>query len=69
MNLKQILGAVVFVIGLVLLGFGYRSSNAPMEQISNTVTGHYTHQTMWYIIVGIAAAVGGGLLVLFGSRK
>ena len=69
MSMTQILGAVALVIGLVLLGFAYQASNAPMEQVSDALTGRYTNQTMWYLIVGIAAAVGGVLLVAFGSRK
>ena len=69
MRMTQILGAVALVIGLVLLGFAYHASNAPMEQVSDALTGRYTNQTMGYLIVGIAAAVGGVLLVAFGSRK
>jgi Protein of unknown function (DUF3185) len=59
MSMTQILGAVALVIGLVLLGFAYQASNAPMEQVSDALTGRYTNQTMWYLILGIAAAVGG----------
>ena len=69
MRMTQILGAVALVIGLVLLGFAYQAANAPMEQVSDALTGRYTNQTMWYLIVGIAAAVGGVLLVAFGRRK
>jgi LPXTG-motif cell wall-anchored protein len=69
MSMTQILGAVALVIGLVLLGFAYQASNAPMEQVSEAITGRYTNQTMWYLILGIAAAVGGVLLVAFGRRK
>ena len=69
MRMTQILGAVALVIGLVLLGFAYQASNAPMEQVSEAITGRYTNQTMWYLILGIAAAVGGVLLVAFGRRK
>jgi LPXTG-motif cell wall-anchored protein len=69
MRMTQILGAVALVIGVVLLGFAYHASNAPMEQVSDALTGSYTNQTMWYLILGIAAAVGGVLLVAFGRRR
>ena len=69
MRMTQILGAVALVIGLVLLGFAYHASNAPMEQVSEAITGRYTNQTMWYLILGIAAVVGGVLLVAFGRPK
>jgi LPXTG-motif cell wall-anchored protein len=69
MRITQILGAVALVIGLVLLGLAYHASNAPMDQVSNAITGRFTDQTMWYLILGIAAAVGGVLFVAFGRRK
>jgi drug/metabolite transporter (DMT)-like permease len=68
MRMTQILGAVALVIGVVLMGLAYHASNAPMEQVSNAITGRFTDQTMWYLILGIAAAVGGVLLVAFGRR-
>jgi LPXTG-motif cell wall-anchored protein len=68
MKSGQITGIVVFAIGLVLLYFAYNASNAPVDQIANAVTGRFTNQTMWYLIGGIAAAIGGGLLFLFGRR-
>jgi hypothetical protein len=69
MTRGRIVGAVVFAVGAVLLGFAYHSSNAPLEQLSNTLTGRYSDHTMWYLAVGVAAVVGGGLLVMFGARK
>ena len=68
MRMTQILGAVALVIGVVLMGLAYHSSNAPMDQVSNAITGRFTDQTMWYLILGIAAAVGGVLLFAFGRR-
>ena len=68
MRMTQILGAVALVIGVVLMGLAYHASNAPMDQVSNAITGRFTDQTMWYLILGIAAAVGGVLLVAFGRR-
>ncbi len=68
MNASQMAGIVALVLGAVLLGFAYHSSNAPLDQISSTLTGHYTNQTMWYLIGGIGIALGGGLLAIFGKR-
>ena len=69
MDMKRIIGVVVFAIGVALLGFAYHSTNAPLEKLSNTITGRYSDETMWYFAVGIAAAVGGGLLAMFGGRR
>jgi LPXTG-motif cell wall-anchored protein len=65
----QMLGIVIFVVGAILLGFAYHASNAPLDQLSNTLTGRFTQETMWYLVFGAAAAVGGVLLFLFGKRK
>jgi len=51
------------------LGFGYHASNAPLDQLSNTLTGRFTNQTMWYFGLGAVATVGGALLALFGKGK
>lgn len=69
MRRTQMLGAVALVIGLVLMGLAYHASKAPMDQISDAITGRFTDQTMWYLILGIAAAAGGVLLVAFGRRQ
>ena len=68
MSKNQIAGVVALTLGAVLLGFAYHASNAPIDQISNTLTGRYTDRTMWYMAIGIAAVVGGGLLAFFGRR-
>jgi drug/metabolite transporter (DMT)-like permease len=65
----QMLGVVVFAVGVVLLGFAYHASNAPLDRLSNTLTGRFTNETMWYLVLGAAAALGGALLALFGKRS
>jgi len=64
----QILGAVLVVVGVVLLIFAMRATDAPAEQVVEAVTGSYTDRTMYYLIGGIAAAVAGVLLFLFGRK-
>jgi LPXTG-motif cell wall-anchored protein len=36
--------------------------------LSNTLTGRFTDQTMWYLAIGIVGFVGGLLVLLFGRR-
>jgi len=64
----QIIGSVGLVIGAVFLIFAYNGSNAPIDQLSNTLTGRFTDQTMWYLVIGIVGFVGGLLVLLFGRR-
>jgi choline-glycine betaine transporter len=68
MKPSQILGAVILVVGIVLLVFAMQASDAPMEKLTEAVTGRYTERTMWYWILGVAGIVGGGLLLLFGRK-
>jgi hypothetical protein len=63
------LGIAILVLGLVLLGLGYQASQAPLEQISNTLTGRFTDRTTWYIIGGIVAAASGAFMTIFGRRS
>jgi hypothetical protein len=63
------IGVVLIVVGAVLLCFGYQATDAPLEQVRETVTGDYSDRTMLYLIGGAAAAVAGVLLVLFGKRR
>ena len=67
--MNQIIGVVVLAIGVALLAVAYHSTNAPLEKFSNTITGRYSNETMWYFAVGIAATIGGGLFAAFGNRK
>jgi hypothetical protein len=65
----RILGLVLLTVGIVLLIFGYNASQSVSEKIVEGFTGHFTKQTMWYLIGGVAAVVGGlGLSVWGGGR-
>ncbi|MEQ8251423.1 DUF3185 family protein [Oceanibaculum nanhaiense] len=68
MNTSRIVGIVALAIGVVLLIFAQQATQAPVEELSNTLTGRYTDETMWYLVAGVAAAVGGGALLIFGRR-
>jgi len=69
MNNIKVLGITLVVIGAVLLVLGYRASGTPVDQLSDAFTGSYTDRTMLYLIVGVAAVVGGGLLAAFRGRS
>lgn len=69
MSSKRVLGIVILVIGVVLLAFAFRSSNAPLDQLSDSVTGRYSDETMLFFVLGIAAAVGGGLIAVLGAKR
>jgi hypothetical protein len=66
---KRVIGIVLLVVGAVLLFFGLQATDAPLEQVRETVTGDYSDQTMLYLIGGAAAAVGGLALLLIGGKR
>lgn len=69
MGTNKMIGVVLIVVGAALLYFGMQASDAPLEQVRETVTGDYSDRTMMYLIGGAAAAVAGVLLVFFGKRR
>ncbi len=67
MNAQRLLGAVLLVVGVILLFIGISASHSVSDQVSQTFTGRFTQATTWYIIGGIASALLGVLLVAFGA--
>ena len=65
----RIIGLVLLAVGVTLLFFGYNASQAVGEQIVERFTGRFTHQTMAYLIGGVAAIVGGGAMCFWGGRR
>jgi len=52
----------------MLLIVGRNASHSAADQLSNTFTGRFTHETIWYVFGGAAAAIFGLLMVLFGPH-
>jgi LPXTG-motif cell wall-anchored protein len=69
MGSQRILGTVLLVVGVILLFIGMNASHSVSDQVSQNFTGRFTQATTWYIIGGIASALLGLLLVLFGVRR
>ncbi len=64
MNQNKIIAIVLLVGGAVALFFGINAANAPMEEMSEALTGQYSDRTMVYLIGGAAAAIAGVALLL-----
>ena len=69
MSVNRIIGLVLVAVGVVLVVFGYNASQSVGERIFEGFTGRFTDQTMWFIIGGIAAIVGGAALSLWGGGR
>lgn len=64
MGSNKLLGIVLVVIGVLLLFFGFNASQSLGDQVSETLTGRFTDETMWYFIGGAVAVVVGAFLAL-----
>ena len=69
MNLQRIFGAVLLVVGIIVLIMGINASHSMADQVSETFTRRFTDRTTWYIIGGSAIAALGLFTVAFGGRK
>lgn len=67
MGSQKLLGIILLVIGVILLVFGFNASQSLGDQVTETITGRFTDETMWYIIGGAVASVIGGFLAF--ARK
>lgn len=63
--MSKLIGVVLLVVGIILLYFGWQASQSMGGQLSETLTGRYTDETMWYLIGGAAAVVAGGFMAIF----
>lgn len=68
MNFNLLIGAVLLIVGAVLLYFGYTASQSLGEQVHETFTGRFTDSTTWYFVIGAAAAIGGVVFLIPGLR-
>lgn len=68
MSPQRIIGMILLVIGITLLIVGMNAADSLADRWSNFFTGHFTDATVWYIVGGVAAAVVGTTMVLFGLR-
>ncbi|MDO8827282.1 DUF3185 family protein [Methylophaga sp.] len=61
---SKLLGIILLVVGVILLIFGWNASQSLGDQITETITGRFTDETMWFIIGGAVAVVVGAFLAL-----
>lgn len=61
---KKLLGVILIVAGAVLLYFGFNASQSLGDQLTETLTGRFTEQTMLMIVAGAVAVAAGAYLAL-----
>lgn len=65
----RITGFLMAAVGMLLLAFAIDAGISPMERLSQAMTGRSPDTTLWYLIAGTAATIGGGLLAAFAPRS
>lgn len=69
MNPSRIGGIVLLVVGVVLLFMGLNATESFADRSSRFFTGHLTDRTMWFLILGLVAAITGAATLVTGGRK
>ncbi|MCC5986005.1 MAG: DUF3185 family protein [Rhodobacteraceae bacterium] len=69
MTQTNIIGLVALAVGAVLLFFAWQASQAPMDRMSEALTGRFTGNTMWYLLGGVAGVVAGAALLWRGYAR
>lgn len=59
MSMNRIVALALIVLGVVLLYFGYQSSQGLDDQVSEALTGNFTDQTVFYLIGGAISLIAG----------
>lgn len=63
MTSNQLISIVLVVLGVLLLYFGWQSSQSMTDQVAESFTGRFTDSTMWFIIGGGVALAAGAFMV------
>lgn len=69
MNNQRGIGMAIVVLGVVLFIIGINASHSVADRWSDFFTGHFTDDTVWYIVGGVVAAIVGLGMATTGGRR
>ena len=69
MSPQRLVGIALVAAGAVLLGLGLNAADAPLGQLSETLTGSYPDRTVWQLAGGAAAVCVGLVLAARGGVR
>lgn len=64
MNPMRIIGFALIVVGAIVLYFGYNASQSVTEQLTESLTGRFSDDTMLYFLGGAIAIVTGLVFIV-----
>jgi hypothetical protein len=68
MTPRRAMGIAIAAAGGVFLAVGLNAADAPVEQVSEALTGSYTNHTLWVIAGGLGAMIAGICMALAPKR-
>lgn len=70
MTLKRLVGLALIVGGIIVFIIGLNATDSFSDRFSHFFSGHFTDQTVWYMIGGVTAfIIGIGFLPDGGSKS
>jgi hypothetical protein len=66
---NRILAIILIAVGVGLLFYGLQASQSFSSDVSRFFTGSPTDRTIWLMVGGAAAAIGGLVLFVRGGKK
>lgn len=67
--MQKIAGIALLAVGVILLVMGLNAADSFSSEVSEAFRGTPTDRSVWMIIGGAAAGIGGLGLLLFGRSK
>lgn len=67
--MNKAIGLALLAVGIALIVYGINASNSASSTLSRTFNGTPTHQTLWLLIGGIAAAICGAALTFVPAKR
>lgn len=67
--MKRVVFLGIFVVGLLLLYFGFQASDSVEAQVREAVGGNPSDQTIWFLVGGALLAIVGAGGLLVGGKK
>lgn len=67
--MQRVVGFVLVAVGIFLLVMGINAADSFASDVSKFFTGNPTDRSVWLMIGGVAAIVGGGVMAGLSRRE
>jgi len=67
--MPSVVGIALLVVGVVLIVFGMNASASLGSRLSELFTGAPSDRTIWFLLLGVVAAIVGLGMLLAGRRR